>query len=179
MEIRGYKAFNEDLSNRYGAEFKAGEIYQVTGPVAFGTRGNGFHFCKRLEDTLRYFDAMEGNVQIAEVIGRGNIAEYYDDYYGYYDMYAASELEVVKVLSREEILVPYLISANYDRVKRFVSGFRLTFDEKEMFRTAFSDRKDILQAIAYYQDGIKNTYDIPSVKCYFKEKNSGRGDNNE
>lgn len=179
MEIRGYKAFNEDLSNRYGSEFKTGEIYQVSGSISFGVRGNGFHFCKRLEDTLRYFDAMDDNIQIAEVIGRGSIVEYYDDYYGYYDMYVASELEVVKVLSREEIVMPYVFSKNDDRVRRFVSGFRLTFDEKQMFRQVYSKCVSILQAIDYYQDGVKDVYDLPSGKVYFKGRNSRRGDNNE
>ena len=179
MEIRGYKAFNEDLSNRYGLEFKPGEIYQVTGPASFGVRGNGFHFCKRLEDTLRYFDAMDGKIQIAEVIGRGSIVEYYDDYYGYYDMYAASELEIVKVLSREEIVHPYLFYENTEQVKRFVSGFKLTDEEKELFRNAYFGNKDVIAAIAYYQDGVKDVYDLPSGKSYFKEKNSRRGDNNE
>ena len=179
MEIRGYKAFNEDLSNRYGLEFETGEIYQVSGSISFGVRGNGFHFCKRLEDTLRYFDAMDDNIQIAEVIGRGSIVEYYDDYYGYYDMYVASELEVVKVLSREEIVYPYLFYENTEQVKRFVSGFKLTEEEKKIFRNEYFDNRDVMATIAYYQDGVKDVYDLPSGKVYFKGRNSRRGDNNE
>ena len=67
MEIRGYKAFNKDMTNRYGVEFKVGSVYEVEGDARFGNDGNGFHFCKRLEDTLRYFDGMGDEIQIAEV----------------------------------------------------------------------------------------------------------------
>lgn len=179
MEKRGYKAFNNDLSNRYGKDFEEGGVYTVEGPISFGNYGNGFHFCERLEDTLRYFDAMDDEIKIAEVIGRGEIVEYFDDYYGYYDMFAASELEVVKVLSREEIVGPYLMCSNSERVKRFVSGYRLTPLEKDVLRTAHHNKMDVLQAIDYHQDGILDAYDRKNVKRYFKSIRDQRGDKHE
>ena len=97
---RGYKAFNADLTNRYGVPFIEGGKYSVDGPAVFGNSGNGFHFCERLEDTLRYFDAMNDDVKIAEVIGSGKMVEANDEYYGYYDMFSATELEVIRILSR-------------------------------------------------------------------------------
>ena len=92
---------NKNMNNRYGMTFEEGKEYSVSGEIVFGNLGNGFHFCQRLEDTLRYVNAMNGDVLLAEVIGSGEIKEGYDDYYGYYDMYVASDLKVVRVLDRD------------------------------------------------------------------------------
>ena len=81
----GYKCFNEDLTNRYGAEFKVGKTYHVSGNIKFGNDGNGFHMCKNMEDTLRYFDAFNGNVRICLVYGFGKSNKYNDEYNGFYD----------------------------------------------------------------------------------------------
>ena len=55
----GYKCFNENLTNRYNTKFEIGKIYHVNGNIKFGNNGNGFHICKNLEDTLRYFNSFE------------------------------------------------------------------------------------------------------------------------
>ena len=102
MEITGYKSFTYPMTNRYGLLFEVGKTYQANGPIKFKT--NGFHFCERMEDTLRYFDNFKYDIDTCEVIGMGNIDEYYDDYYGYYDMYSASIITIVKRLTRLETL---------------------------------------------------------------------------
>ena len=99
MGIIGYKAFDKGLINRYGTKFEVGKIYIAEGAVKFGNQGNGFHLCKNMEDTFRYFDAMESEIDICKVKGSGDAIEYYDEYYGYYDMFAVSELEILKKLS--------------------------------------------------------------------------------
>ncbi len=58
----GYKCFNSDLTNRYGSKFEVGKTYHAKGDIKFGNNGNGFHMCKNMEDTLRYFDAFNDNV---------------------------------------------------------------------------------------------------------------------
>ena len=63
-EIHGYKAFNKDKTNRYGRLFIDGETYQINEMPSFGNKGVGFHFCKRLEDTLRYFPAMKEEIEM-------------------------------------------------------------------------------------------------------------------
>ena len=166
--IRGYKAFNANLTNRYGASFKEGGKYSVSGDAVFGNHGNGFHFCERLEDTLRYFDAMDGEIAICEVIGSGDIVEYSDEYYGYYDMFAATELEVLKALTREEIINMYL-SVPSHRMVRFVQGFRLDPLEKELMRCCYADDIDVLNAISYYQDGDIDVYSRERAHIYKKE----------
>ena len=168
MEVKGYKAFNKGLTNRYGRKFELGKEYSTTGEISFGNDGNGFHFCKNIEDTLRYFDAMDGEVAICEVIGSGDIVEYSDEYYGYYDMFAATELEVLKALTREEIINMYL-SVPSHRMVRFVQGFRLEPLEKELMRCCYSDDIDVLNAISYYQDGDKDVYSRERGRVYIKK----------
>ncbi len=158
MRIKGYKAFDSNMNNRYGCSFVEGEKYRVSGAVKFGLQGNGYHFCERLEDTLRYVDGMTGNVQIAEVVGSGEIVESYDNYYGYYDMYAAEELEVLSVVPRDEIIRMYLGLRNPERVKRFIQGYLLTDEEIDCFKTAFNGQDDIIKTIAYYQEGDKDAF---------------------
>ena len=171
MELKGFKAFNNDLTNRYGQVFLEGEKYFINGEISFGLMGNGFHFCKRLEDTLRFYDAMNDKIRIAEVIGRGEIVTFEDEYNGYYDMYAASNLEIVKILSRDEIINQYLICRDNNRVKRFVSGFRLTNEEINKMENAHWKREDVLDAIDYYQKNI-DVYNLKKVRNIFRNNNN-------
>lgn len=128
--IKGFKILNEDFTNRYGFKFELEKIYTIEGKVTWGTRGNGFHFCKNLEDTFRYFDAINFKVQIADVSGAGDIITVNDEYYGYYDMYACSNIKINNFLKREEI-INYLYKLleydiiNRDRIIRFLSGYKL------------------------------------------------------
>lgn len=156
MEIIGYKCFNKNLLNRYGKKFKLGKIYITDGAIKFGNSGNGFHMCKNMEDTFRYFDAMNQEVELSLVKGSGTIVEYYDDYYGYYDMYAVEKLEILKVLSRSEI-IEYALGLNDERLKRFLSGIKLTPDEIESILKLHSS-KDIKDTIDYYQKKKTDVY---------------------
>lgn len=157
MEIHGFKAFNKGLTNRYGMEFKEGETYTVDGSLRFGNDGNGFHFCERLEDTLRYFPAMEEEIDIAKVTALGEIVEAEDNYYGYYDMFCTDKIRIDKKLSREEIIEMYLNMPDY-RVIRFIQGFKLSPIEIEMFKLKYGEDENIMKAIAYYQLGDKDVY---------------------
>ena len=65
MKVIGYKCFNKDLINHYGQKFEIGKIYIASGIIKFGTRGNGFHMCKNIEDCFRFFDTFR-----AEAAGR-------------------------------------------------------------------------------------------------------------
>lgn len=159
--IRGYKAFNKDMTNRYNLPFEEGKTYIAHGPLVFGNKGNGFHFCKRLEDTLRYFPAMEEEIKIASVTSYDEVREYWDDYYGYYDMYSARKISIDKILTREEIINKYL-DLYEERVERFLSGYRLTEKEIELFRLKYPNNIKIQLAISYYQDDEENAY----VKTY-------------
>ena len=119
MEINGYKAFNQDLTNRYGFKFEEGKTYSVDDYPSFGLNGKGFHFCKNIEDTFRYFNP--DNCLIASVTGMGEIAEGFDDYNEYYNMFSSNKIRINHVLSREEVLSEILSLNTESRVCRFIA----------------------------------------------------------
>ena len=156
--ITAYKCFNKGLTNRYGTKFKTGTLYHQEGEISFGNNGNGFHACLRLEDTLRYFDAMTGEVDICLVNLSGKIVEYEDDYNGYYDMYAAENMEIVKVLNHDEI-INYGLNLYEMRAIRFISLYHLNDKEINMFKARFANNINVLNNIAYYQEGDITVFD--------------------
>lgn len=157
MEIIGYKCFNEDLTNRYGIKYEIGKIYSKKGQITYGNNGHGFHFCKNLEDTLRYFNGVDEEISICLVKGFGNIVEYEDEYNGYYDMYSSENIEIIKKLDRNEI-INYAINLNEIRVCRFIQCFKLNNDEIELFKERFSNLKRVLQYLNYYQLNEKDAF---------------------
>lgn len=100
--MMGYKALKEGLINRYGYKYLLNKTYKLNGNLKW--RENGFHFCIRPEDTLRYVDSWNDNIVVTEIEAGGELQLYEDDYYGYYDMYASSEMKILRVLSRENCL---------------------------------------------------------------------------
>ena len=154
MEIRGFKAFNRDMTNRYNQVFEEGCKYNVNGSLKFGIDGCGFHFCGRMEDTLRYYDGMNEDIKIASVIGSGEIVFSDDDYYGYYDMYASSSIFIEHVYTREEI-ISHFLAGKFFNLQRFLSGYRLMDDEILLFKEKFFQDKSIVDVISYYQENNK------------------------
>ena len=155
MEIRGYKCFNSDFTNRYGIKFSIGKIFVAPGKIKFGNNGNGFHICKNMEDTFRYYDT--SNIIVCEVIGSGNYVEYFDEYNEYFDMYSVEKLEIIKELSREEIIKEGL-DLNEIRVKRFLSTFKLNDKEIVLFKNKYRNKNEIINLIAYYQEYNKEIF---------------------
>ena len=136
--IEGYKCFNSGLVNRYGLKFEPFKEYHATGDIIF--HSNGFHMCVNLEDTLRYFDAMNKSVDIAKVVGYGDTSQYDDEYNGYYDMYAVEYLKILSVLSRDEI-IDYALKLTPLRAKRFISLYKLSDNEIILFKEKFYNKK--------------------------------------
>ena len=147
MIIYGYKCFNGDLTSSFGDKFIEGETYHFINPH-FGRQG--YHMCQRLEDTLRYFDAFNSDVKIGYVKGYGDVHESFDDYNGYYNMYAVEYLEIIHILTREEI-INYALNLPDTRAKRFLELFLLTDDELLLFEEKFKDNYFVLSSINYYQ----------------------------
>ena len=146
------KLFNSDLTNQYGMPFQLNKPYKTEGEVSFGTKGNGFHFAKRLEDTLRYGDMDNLNVNqvIGLVEGSGEIITREDDYYGYYDLYSASQIEILKILSREEV-IEEAKKMYPERLARFIQGYKLTEEEIEFFKNKFLSNYQVNFHLEYYQ----------------------------
>ena len=163
MHIIGFKCFNKNLTNRYGFQYKIGKTYNAKGKIKFGNDGNGFHFCKNLEDTLRYYDALKEQVDICLVVGFGNIVMYEDTYNEYYDMYASENMIILRKLSRDEI-IKYAYNLRWPRINRFLSGFLLTAEEIKIFKSKFYNKQDIINTIEYYQEGKLDTYTKKYIK---------------
>ncbi len=155
MFVVGYKAFNKDLTNRYGDKFEVGKSYCVLGDIKWGNDGNGFHLCINIEDCFRYFDSKES--VIAEVIGFGELKKYDDEYYGYYDMYVCEKLKVVRLVSREEIF-SMVKNFSEDRLYRFVQTYDMTDEESAKVEAASKGKQKVLKAIRFYHYGDKDVY---------------------
>lgn len=162
---KGYKCFDKNLTNRYGMKFEIGKTYHTDGKIKFGNDGNGFHMCLRLEDTLRYFDAINNDVDICQVVGFGKKDIGEDSYNDYYDMYAFENMYIAKLLTREEI-INYAIKLYDYRIKRFISQFKLTEEEINIFKEKFKHNPSILEYIAYYQEDDKEAFQRRYQKRY-------------
>ena len=142
----GYKVFYKGLKDSFGNKHTIGTKYKLYGEVKWSQ--NGFHFCKRPEDTLRNFDDFNNKLEIALIQASGNIVEYDDEYYGYYDMFASSEYKIIRVMSREEIVREVLTSKNIFRQKRLLERMRLTEEQLKLFKGLSEELDDV---ISYYQ----------------------------
>ena len=136
------------MTNRYGKKFEVGKIYTATGTIKFGNNGNGFHMCKNMEDTFRYFDST--NIAVCKVNGFGKKELYEDEYYGFYDMYAVEKIEILKLLKRKEIL-EYMLNNYPSNVIRFIQLFKLYDDELKLFEDKFKNEYRVIDAIEFYQ----------------------------
>ena len=172
--IVGYKSFSYDGVNQAGEKFEVGLNYHCNGIIKYNH--NGFHMAKNFEDTIPFSDLVDedGNFKmlhdiiIAEVEGSGNIdcvSDIYSDYYGYYDMYACSDMKVIRYLSREELISMALALPDY-RMKRFVSYMELTREEISLF---YGRYPIVDAAIEYYQKNNKEIYNSNNLqKIYSK-----------
>ena len=113
--------------------------------------------CKNIEDTFRYFDCFSEEVDVCLVRGSGDFIEYSDEYYGYYGMYSVQKLEILKKLSREEIITKGLNLVGF-RAERFVSTYKLTPEEILLFKEYYKKSIKVLEAIAYHQEGDTEVY---------------------
>lgn len=168
MVVTGFKAFDSKTNNRYGMHFEEKKVYSVDGNIKFGTCGNGYHMCTNLEDTLRYVDNYD-DIVIGEVIGFGDIAQYDDEYNGYYDMYAVRKLYIRRFISREE-MIKMMLEVDENRAFRFIQFFPLSDDEKEMFKLAYASKEKVLDGISYYQEGDTEVYARKKGTSYVKKK---------
>ena len=159
MVVKGYKCFNGNKTNRYGVPFEEGKDYHVDGEIRFGNKGNGFHMCVHLSDVFRYFDTSDNDFCVAEVTCKGKfqLREFPDDFEGYYDMYAFSDMHIDKFLSREEI-ISKMLEAPYNDVKKFLRTFVCTEDEIRLFINKYKVDIDILSIILFYHYKNRGTY---------------------
>lgn len=161
MEVAGYKVLDSNMCNMYGKKFELNKSYKVEGPIKFGTHGNGYHFCKNFEDTLKYSLGYEDGINVIEVIGKGDIIESFDRYNGFYDLYVAREIELIRKLERKEILDKAIIM-NEMKLIRFLSLYQL--DDKEKIYFIKNIKKlslGVIQTFDFYQNNNIEAFNNP------------------
>ena len=72
--IKGYKAFNKDLTCR-NFQYEIGKTYKHKGKIE--ACSSGFHFCEKLSDVYNYY-SFDIETIICEVEGSGEIIKYDD-----------------------------------------------------------------------------------------------------
>ncbi len=162
----GYKSYD---GNKVKEEDILNKHFHLDGNIKFHKRG--YHFCERIEDTLRYSGGISNpNIIIAEVEANNIIDEGSDEYYGYYDMYATSDLYVKKILSREELIDYFLNNSNNNRVKRFIESYKLNEIEIELFKLQYIDDPLLIKTIEYYQEKKLDVFSIKRGQEYENKK---------
>jgi len=161
MYLLGYKVLDIEHKNRYGKEFVVNQNYHVDGDIRFGTNGLGYHFCLNFEDSLKYIERFTRDFTLARIKASGEIKESFDRYNGVYNIFVASDLEVIKFLTDEEI---FCLGVNLcpDRVKRFLQLYPLTLEEKEKFKKEYkSVNLGVMQTFKFYQEQDKEAFMDP------------------
>lgn len=132
--LKGYKSFNKDLTNKYGAKFEVGQTYMEDCDLEFNVDERGFMFCERPEDTI-FFAPDRNDPTIAEVTALGEIVEGVSGQGTYENIYTTNKMRIDRVLPREEIIEMFLNmnERNTDRVIRFIQMYNLTPEEIAMF----------------------------------------------
>ena len=152
----GYKAFDENLINRYGTKLELEKEYTIDGEIKFGS--NGFHFCTYLEDTLRYVDGTNAVIAIVESLG--DLQKYDDEYNGYYDMFVTNKIKIIKVLTKEDIF-NYMFKLPKFRLIRLISSyFQFNEEDLQMLEMLYLNNDNIIKAIKYYQRNDMDAYKI-------------------
>ena len=154
--IEGYKVFNGEFKTFNGMQFKEHAVMHVDGDVKAGPcGGRGFHLCLNFEDTFRF---TEDNPILCEVIGFGVISpEYKDEYYGYFDIYACSDIYIKRIIPREEI-IEMAKELPEDRLERFIQTYKMTDGEINQIMSNLNRKLKVLKAVRYYHFGDKEAY---------------------
>lgn len=156
--MKGYKLLDEGFINEYGHTYEFNKKYYLNGSLRWNY--NGFHFCTNIEDTLRYRNKDKETFVIVEVFASGNIVDgsnVENDYYGYESGYASSEIELIREVSREEMIDIVIKSKNVDRVTRLILSIPLTEEEINLIRDNYNNRI-VEQYIEYYQYDMKDAF---------------------
>ncbi|MBR4177759.1 MAG: hypothetical protein IKR57_00230 [Bacilli bacterium] len=144
--MRGYKVLDKGLINQYGTAYEIGKIYYLIGELEYSK--NGFHFCDRPEDTLRFIEYFDSDIDMTEVECGGEIITRDDEYYGFYDLHAATIMKIIRIIPRIEYFNEIINSKNSDRVKRLASLIKLTEEEKDIILRLYPNLKVVID---YYQ----------------------------
>lgn len=143
----GYKSFLKGLKGMNNFQYEIGKSYTTNGPIlARSNKGNGFFMCEDLEDTLRYYPELPvEDPEICLVRGSGKFDVDYDAYYDY-TSFAFERIDILKLLTREDIIA-YGIELTNHRLIKFISTLKLREDELKLFEEKFSSNDDVMRTL--------------------------------
>ena len=100
MEFKAFKAFKENLENKYGEKFEIGVVYSKNSDnLKFGEFVHGYHVATSLVDTFRFFNPCFDNIY-CEVLCFGETLRQENYLYQSDDMYVVEKFQITKILSR-------------------------------------------------------------------------------
>lgn len=164
MDRIGYKAFDKGLVDMFGNPRELNHVYSVDGPILWNSThgGNGYHFCTYLEDCFCYFDGFEKDIELTIVRGSGDMIQYDDEYRGNFEMFVSRNIEILKVLSRKEVIEYFLERKNHlETFRKFIYGYPLSIEERSLFLDDDIARKVIKRKYAdnkVYEKTRKNSF---------------------
>ena len=157
----GYKAFDSNRKNQIGQLFEEGKIYTSEGELRPGMYDyknmNGYHMSENIANVFRFFDSECDGITVAEVRGFGECLSFEDTYNEYFDMYVCQNLEILKFLSREEI-IENIVTLNEFEIVKFLNTYKLNEEEKTLLSKQFKNNDIVYSALQYFQYNNKDVY---------------------
>ena len=148
--IEGYKCFNKNLvCNKNNFQMKEKSLYRLNKNVIY--HKEGFHFCIRLEDTLRFFGGVDEEKYICKIRALGDISWGEDEYNGYYDMGCTNIIYIDHLMSREEIF-NYADNLSDFAFIRLITSYKLNDNELLYFKNKYKNNYRVINYIDYYQN---------------------------
>ena len=144
--MKGYMCFFEDMTDLQHDKFKIGERYNKD------DKNKRFVIYEYLEDSLRNYHAERNNVNICFVLGYGDGRKIEDTASDYIERYEFDNVAIIKEVPRE-FIIEYGLNLYDQRLIRFLQGFKLTNEEKDLFRLKFEGDRRAFPIIDYYING--------------------------
>lgn len=161
----GYMALKVDGTDKYGDKFELGKSYHVDGPIRarFGSKSDGFRFCTNVAETFRFIDSEDVKVAVVEATGQfdSSLDEYND-----YEIYACSDLSLIKYLTREEIINLTLLEGRRS-IEKLVKTYKVNEEERDILLNHVRGDNQMIGYILYYCFGKEDIYN--SGRNHFKK----------
>ena len=161
----GYMALKVDGTDKYGDKFELGKSYHVDGPIRarFGSKSDGFRFCTNVAETFRFIDSEDVKVAVVEATGQfdSSLDEYND-----YEIYACSDLSLIKYLTREEIINLTLLEGRRS-IEKLVKTYKVNEEERDILLNHVRGDNQMIGYVLYYCFGKEDIYN--SGRNHFKK----------
>ena len=95
MGIKGYKAFNKDLTCRE-FQYEIGKEFEYKGKIELCR--SGFHFCKRIVDIQNYYDLKDESTRLCEIEAVGQVIEGNDKC-------VTDKIKIIREISKDEMYI--------------------------------------------------------------------------